>query len=445
MRPSRTLLRLAALLSLFLMAGLVAAAQQPSPPAPAQPAQPPAAEKQVKEYTLTPEKYEQAIAYSRAQYQLYFIGFVYGLAILLVVLLARLAPRFRDWAERASQRRVIQVIIFAPLLQLALGVLGLPTDIYGHWLSLRYDQSVQGWGSWFWDYTKAGLIGLVIGTFLIWILYGVVRRSPRRWWFYFWLASLPILVFLLFIAPVVIHPLFFKFEPLEKTQPALVTEIEKVVERGGLTIPRDRMFEMKASEKLKSVSAYLTGFGASKRVVVWDTTIGKMTVPQTLFVFGHEMGHYVLGHIPKRIAFIAVVLLVCLFLGYRGMHWALGRWGERWGVRGVDDWASLPVLMLLLSLFGFLFSPAGSSYSRWQEHQADVYGLEVIHGLVPESGRVAGEAFQILGEINLADPEPSTFIKVWLYSHPPLNERIVFAQAYDPWGKGEKPQFVPAQ
>lgn len=436
------------LLAIFLLALLPAGAQAPSPvPSPGQAgatAPPPAPEKQVKGYTLSPEKYEKAIAFSRARYRLYFINFGYGLGLLVLILRLRVAPRFRDWAERASGRRIGQVVVFTPLLLLTLGVLGMPTDVYSQWLSLKYEQSVQSWPSWLWDWTKGQLIGLVIGTILIWILYGVIRRSPRRWWFYFWLASLPILVFLLFITPVVIEPLFFKFTPLEKTQPQLVAEIEKVIERGGLTIPRERMFEMNASSKLKSVNAYVTGFGASKRVVVWDTTISKMTIPQTLFVFGHEMGHYVLGHLMKGIAFTAVVLLIFLFLGYRGMHWAQGRRGDAWGVRGVEDWASLPVLLVFLTVLGFLFSPVNNSFSRYLEHQADIYGLEVTHGLVPDSPQVAAQAFQILGEINLADPDPSAFIKIWLYSHPPLNERIVFAQTYDPWSKG-KPQFVPAR
>ncbi len=254
--------------------------------------------------------------------------------------------------------------------------------------------------------------------------------------------SLPIIVFLLFLSPYVIQPLFFDFQPLADTQPKLVAEISRVVERGGLEIPPERMFEMNASEKLKSVNAYVTGFGASKRVVVWDTTIEKMTIPQALFVFGHEMGHYVLGHILKSMAFIAGLLLVFLYLGYRGLHWALDRWGLRWDLRGADDWASLPALMLFFSVFGFLASPAFNTFARHYEHQADVYGLEVIHGIVPDSGRVAAQAFQILGEINLADPDPHPFIEFWLYSHPPLNQRVVFARTYDPWSKGEEPRFI---
>jgi STE24 endopeptidase len=448
--------RLFLLLAVALLFGFAAYAQQPAqaPPeeAPAAAAQQPAPEaaapatteekKPVTEFTLPPEKYEKAIAFSRAKYQLYFIDFIYGLIVLLAVLAWRVAPKFRDWAERASKRRFVQVLVFTPLIVLTLDVLGLPTAIYRQWLSLKYEQSIQGWGSWFWDWTKGELIGIVVSIFLVWILYGVIRRSPRRWWFYFWLTAIPIIVFLLFISPVIIDPLFFKFTPLEGKQPELVSQIEQVVKRGGLEIPRDRIFEMNASSKLKSVNAYVTGFGASKRVVVWDTTIANMNKGQTLFVFGHEMGHYVLHHIPRTIAFLSAVLLVALFLGYHAMHRAQRRWGERWGIRGIDDWASLPVLLLFFSVFSFFISPVINTYSRAQEHEADVYGIEVIHGIVPHSHDAAAEAFQILGEISLSDPKPNAFIKVWLYSHPPLNERIEFIRSYDPWSRGEPRKFV---
>lgn len=401
------------------------------------------AKQDVRTFTLSPEKYEKAVAFSRAKYRLYFFEFVYGVVVLLGILTWRLAPRLRDWAERASARRFLQVIVFAPLLQGAIAVLNLPTDLYRQWLARHYDQSVQGWGSWAWDWTKGLLVALVVGTLIVWILYGVIRRSPRRWWFAFWLASLPIIVLLVFVAPVLIDPLFYEFEPLAQPQPELVAQLEKVVERGGLQIPRERMFQMKASAKLKAGNAYVSGVGASKRVVVWDTTLAQLTPAQTLSVFGHEMGHYVLWHIPRTLAFLAVLLLPLLYLGFRGMQGALARWGARWAIRGADDWASLPVLMLLFSVLLFFSAPVLNTYSRYQEHEADVYGLEVIHGIVPDSALAASQAFQILGEIALADPDPHPFIRFWLYSHPPLRERIEFARAYDPWARGEPRRFVP--
>ncbi len=402
----------------------------------------PGAQREVKSYTLPPEKYKQAVEFARARYRLYPIEVVYGILVLLVILHWRLAVRFRNLAEAASPRRFVQALVYGPLLLATLGVLGLPDDIYRQWLELKYQQSVQSWVSWFWDWTKGGMLSLLLGVFLVWILYGVMRRSPRRWWLHFWMVSIPITVFLVFLQPLVVDPLFFKFQPLAERQPVLASEIAKVVERAGFHIPPERMFEMNASEKLRSVNAYVTGLGASKRVVVWDTTIEKMTTPQTLFVFGHEMGHYVLGHIWKGIIFTVVTLFLGLYLGYRGMAWVLQRWGPGWGIRAPDDWASLPVLLLLLAVFMFLGSPAFSGFSRYLEHQADIYGLEAIHGLVPDSSQVAAQSFQAMGEIDLADPDPSPIVEFWLFSHPSEKERIDFALHYDPWSTGQEPKFV---
>ena len=176
---------------------------------------------------------------------------------------------------------------------------------------------------------------------------------------------------------------FNTFEPLEKTQPQLVEQIEKVIQRGGFTIPRDRMFEMQASAKVTTYNAYVTGIGSTKRVVVWDNTTRDLTVPETLFVFGHEMGHYVLNHVYKGLAFGAVLLLAGFWLGRRMVLATLARWGEAWRIRGLDDLAALPVLMLALSLLSFVGEPIGNAFSRHIEHQADIYGLEVTHGLFP--------------------------------------------------------------
>jgi Zn-dependent protease with chaperone function len=397
--------------------------------------------KQVKTYTLPPEKLAKAIAYSRAKNGLHFIAFAYSVAVLVVVLVWQVAPRFRDWAQAASRRRIVQACIFVPLLFLTLDVLNLPVSLYDQHLSLQYGQSIQGWGSWFWDWTKGELIEFVIASVLIWILYGVIRRSARRWWFYFWLASIPIVVFLQFLAPVVIAPLFYKFEPLAAKQPALVAEVEKVTARGGLAIPRDRMFEMKASEKLNSLNAYVAGIGASKRVVVWDTTLQKMTTPQTLFVFGHEMGHYVLGHVFVLIVVLCLLFLIFLYAGFLAMQRIISRAGKRWNIPAVDDWASLPLLLLVVTAVSFVMEPALNSFTRVLEHNADVYGLEVIHGIVPDAPQAAAQAFQILGEVSLSDPDPGAFIKFWLYDHPGVAERVRFAAEYDPWATGT-PKYV---
>jgi Zn-dependent protease with chaperone function len=293
-----------------------------------------------------------------------------------------------------------------------------------------------------WDWTKSELISLVISTLLFWGFYAVLRRSPTRWWLWAWIACLPLIVLLVFLTPVVIQPLFDTFEPLEKTQPQLMAPIRSVLARGGVEIPDARMFEMAASEKVTTYNAYVSGIGASKRVVVWDNTAKELTIPQTLFVFGHEMGHYVLDHIWKRLAFLSVALLLVFWLAYRTIGWVLARWGERWAVRAVTDWASLPALLLVVTVFTFVVQPCILAFIRYQEHQADVYGLEVIHGLVPDSSQVAAQGFQKLGEKAFAYPTPNRFLVFLTYDHPDIASRVRFALDYRPWDRGETNGFV---
>ena len=267
------------------------------------------------EYSPPPAQYARAKAYSHAHYTHFFINALYGLLVLLFVLRWRIAPKFRDLAERVSSRRVVQLIILAPLILLTINFLTIPSDVWDEALDRAYGLSVQTWPAWFTDWITNTIIMLIVGTILVAILYAVIRRSPRRWWFYFWLASIPVLLIVFFIQPIVIDPLFFKFTPLADTQPVLVSGIEKVTHRGGIDIPRDRMFLMNASSKTTTTNAYVTGFGSSKRVVIWDNTIAKATIPETLFVFGHEMGHYVLLHIPKEMSIIATIILLMLYFG----------------------------------------------------------------------------------------------------------------------------------
>jgi STE24 endopeptidase len=423
-----------------------------------QPAQPPAprsvsnqsavlegasgGEKIITEYAPPPENYRRSVEYSSARYHHYFVNALYGFLILLFILQWRLGPKYRDWAERISSRGLVQVIVYAPALLLTASILDLPADIWDQSLDRSFGLSVEHWGSWLMDWVTNQMVLLVVGTILVWILYAVIRRSRRRWWLYFWMASIPVLLAVFFLQPLVIDPLFFKFTPLQISHAELVARMEQVVHHGGMDIPPGRIYEMNASSKVSSVNAYVAGFGASKRAVVWDTTISTATVPEILFVFGHEMGHYVLLHIPKEISIDAAILLLLIYLGFRTANWMLARWGQRWGIRGIEDRASLPLLIFIISMLAFFATPAFNAVSRYFEHEADRYGLEVMHGIVPDQGQVAARAFEKSGEINLADPHPNLFIKIWMFDHPTRPERVQFAATYDPWSQGEAPRYV---
>lgn len=396
-------------------------------------------------YTLSHDRYEKAVAYSRAGYALYFLSVFVGFAVLLMVLWTGFAGRLRDYAQRKTENRFLQGLIFIPLLALILRLADLPVHAVWHGLSLHYEQSVQGWGSWLLDWGKFSAMVVLFYVIMGLLVFFAIRWSPRRWWFYFWLVSLPFLLLMFFLEPVIIDPLFFKFEPLASSQPQLAADLAKLTHRAGLEIPAERMFLMNASTKTNELNAYVTGFGTSKRVVIYDTLLKKMTAQETLFVFGHESGHYVLNHIRNGILFFSAVLLLALYLAYRLLSFVLDRWGLKWKIYGPHDWAALAILLLFIDAMAFVSSPIINGYSRMEEHNADVFGLELIHGIVPGSGQVAAHSFQAMGENDLADPNPPAFITFWLYTHPPLAERLVFAHSYDPWGKEQSPKYIKGQ
>lgn len=394
------------------------------------------------EYTLPPDKLAKSKALYDISGRLRIIGTIWSFVVLLGILYLGVVARFRDWAEKASHNSFVQALVAIPLFLLVLNVLDWPLSAYGHHISLQYGLSVQRWGSWFADVLKGLGISLVVSTLLLWLMIWIIRRSPRRWWFYFWLIILPVIVFFVIITPVVIDPMFNKFEPLDKTNPQLVDSIETVLHRGGVIIPRDRMFLMKASEKVTTLNAYVTGFGPSKRVVVWDTTIQKATTPETLFVFGHEMGHYVLNHVMIGLGAGAIGLFLGLYLLFRLSGWFLRRWGQRWHIRELGDWAALPMIFLIFSILGFFAQPIDAGVSRVLEHNADVYGLEVTHGINANSQEAAAHAFQVLGELSLVYPYPNRLLVFWYWDHPPIADRVRFAHQYDPWDTGQQPRYV---
>ena len=442
-------LLLALLLSLISLSAASTRAQsssdttKPSPAATtSSPTASPETQPLITAYTLPPDRDEKARAISKVRIRLLILNLVYGLAVLFIVLRAKLAPKFRDVAEKSSQSRFLQALIFSPLFVLTIDILSLPTGIYDNWIQRAYGLSVQSWPSWFWDWTKGEIVSVIISTIFISILYAAIRKSPARWWFYFWLVSLPIGLLLFFIQPLLIDPLFHKFEPLQQKDPALTAKLEKMVQRAGQDIPPDRMYWMGAGEKTTELNAYVTGFGASKRIVVWDTTIAKMNTEQIVFVAGHEMGHYVLHHIPKGMVFFAALFFIFFYIGYRLIDWMLVRWGQQWGIRALDDWASLPALLLLLSIITALGGPISNTFSRYVEHQADQYALEVTHGLTPDSGQIGAQSFNILGSVNLSDPDPSRLKILLIYDHPAIPDRIRFCLTYDPWSHGQQPEFV---
>jgi Zn-dependent protease with chaperone function len=360
---------------------------------------------------------------------------------LVILVRLRTGSAIAKIAARISSRAWLQGLIAAPLWLLILSALELPAAVLGHRVSLRYGLSIENWLPWWADWLKSTCLTLILGVFALTVLYALMRHSPRRWWLWFWIFTVPVVVLLTFAAPLIIDPLFNHFSPLADTNPALVDRLEQVAARGGLNIPPNRIFLMDASRKATGANAYVTGLGASKRIVVWDTTLHVESIPEILFTYGHEQGHYVLDHIPKGLTFSAVGLLLAYWIAFRLMQRLVSSQGESWRIDAVAGWSSTGLLLLLASILSFLAAPVANTFSRAIEHDADVYGQEVIHGLVPDPKATTVRSFCSDAMVWLDDPHPNRFVEFWTYSHPSTEERAQFAAHYDPWLPGQKPRF----
>lgn len=429
------------ILMLALTAGLAAAAARLARTTPTEAAAEQFAAHDRTAYTLPPGKLEKAVALDRTGMTLVVLGTVWSLAQLVLMLALGWIARMRDFAVGLSKSRWVQGYAFLFCLLLAVSLLNLPLGVCGHRVGLRYGLSVQGWGSWLADKGKLFALEWLLGGLLVLVMFRVIRKSPTRWWFRFWIPAALCVVAGVFASPYVFDPLFNQFEPLAASDPALVQRLEQVVARGGLSIPPERMFLMKASAKWTETNAYVTGFGASKRVVVWDTTVAKSTPDEIAFIFAHEMGHYALGHVALGTAMTCVALLPFLWLGYQGMRLLLRQYGAAWRIPSQEDWGALAVLALVLLTLVAITDPFNNGVSRAIEHDADVYGQEAVHGIVADPQAVGLRSFRDLGEDSLDDPTPHPVFEIWFDTHPPVRFRAAFAEAYDPWAAGAHPKY----
>lgn len=392
-------------------------------------------------YTLSGDTLARAEALGRTERRMEIAGAVWMPAALLLLLLTGAAARMRDVATLRTQSLWIQGYGFTLLVLVALRLIELPLAIWGHRTAVQYGLSVQHWASWFGDWGKGLALDWAIGGLIAVLLMWVLRRAGRSWWLWFWGLAAALVIAGVFVSPYVIDPIFNRFTPMQQIDPALVAQLEKVVARSGMSIPPERMFVMQASAKSTELNAYVTGFGASKRVVVWDTTITHSSPDEIAFIFAHELGHYALGHVALGTALTCLALLPFFWMGDRCTRRIIERFGTRWRVASVVDWAGIVALTLTLSVLSTLSGPFANAFSRAMEHDADVYGQEAVHGLVSDPQTVGQRSFQVLGEDSLDDPTPHPAFEWWFDTHPTIRFRAAFTRAYDPWSTGEQPRY----
>ena len=369
---------------------------------------------------VTPEM----IRHSRIYDVLYFVGFFYSVGVLLLILNTRVSARLRDVA-RVRWRFVAAMLYFA-LLSIVTTAVEFPLTLYaGFIVPHQFALTHQSFASWLGDFAKAVAVDIAVGAFLA-ALTLLAIRIMRRWWIAVWLGTVPVIIIGIVLTPLIIDPLFNDFVPLR--DPVLRRDLLSEAARAG--IEGSRVYQVNKSKQTTEMNAYVTGIGPSKRIVLWDTLLAKLDHDEIIGVMGHEMGHYVMHHLWKGIAFAVAIALIVIFAGQRAYESGLARWGAKWAITDSADPAALPWLLVIVSTILFLLSPVTSAYSRHLEHQADKFGLELTH-----LNEATASSFVKFAEDSKVDPDPPRFIEWWRYSHPAPRKRIEFALEYREAGK----------
>lgn len=359
-------------------------------------------------------------AYFEGGYWLILWDFLAGVMVCIVLLNLRWSARMRDWAERVTRFKPVHTLVYWCEYLLLTSILTFPLGVYeGYTREHKYGLATQTFGPWMMDQLKFLLVNAVLGGIISIILFGIVRRLPRTWWIWGAIATMAFLIFVVLIAPAYLVPIFNTVTVLNN--PKITQPILRLARANG--IPARDVDEIDASKQTTRMSANVSGFGRTMRITLNDNLLRRGSPEEIQAVMGHEMGHYVLNHVYKSILFFLVITVAGFGLLRWALEWSLKHWGEKWQIRGVGDTAILPLVVLLGSIFSFVLTPIFNTYTRTQEYEADMYGLNASRQ--PDG---FAQAAIHLGEYRKMSPGP---MEEWIFfDHPSGRNRIYAAMRW---------------
>ena len=361
----------------------------------------------------------EARRYNRIHRWLEFSDFALGLAFLLVLLLSGWNATLRDWAYHAAfQNYTLAVFIYVFMLLLGGKLLGVGLDYYGLRLERRFALTTQKTRSWLWDETKGFLVGLLFAAIIAELLYFAIRQSPQHWWIISWAMFMALFIVLAQIAPLILFPIFYKFEPLENDD--LKQRLVKLSESAGTKVRG--IYKWHLSEKSRKANAALTGLGATRRIILADTLLDHYSPEEIEAVLAHELGHHVHKHILKSIFVQAGITLFGFWAANYVLHLSIEQWSM---FDTLSDFSNLPLLVLVSTVLSILLMPAMNAYSRFNERQADRYAFKTIRSVQPFITSMNKLAAQ-----NLAEKTPARWVEWLFHSHPAISRRVAAAEAW---------------
>ena len=362
----------------------------------------------------------EARRYNRIQRWVGIADFVIGSVFLVLLLITGWSGWLRDLAlRRGFQNYTLAVFLYLFFLLLISKVLGLGLDYYGFRLERRFQLSTQKLRSWLWDEAKGFLVELVMATIVVELLYFMIRQSPQHWWLITWALFMGLFILLAQLAPVVLFPIFYKFEPLDNED--LRRRLVQLGERAGTRVRG--VYRWKLSEKSKKANAALTGLGSTRRIILADTLLDNYAPEEIEAVLAHELGHHVHRHILKSILVQAAITLLGFWIANFVLHYAV----DHHMFEELSDFANLPLLAITATVLSLLLMPALNAYSRYNERQADRYAFESIDSVEPFIS-----SMNKLAQQNLAERTPAKWIELLFHSHPAISRRVAAAEE---WGR----------
>jgi len=360
----------------------------------------------------------------RAKSYLYHgLGASLGKAVVLVVLAfsvlgLRLSVSFGHFLRAYVSGTFWTVAIYVLIGYLMFWLVSFPLDYYeGYALQHKFGLSTEKCTGWLRDKVAMGILSVLIIFAFVEGAYGFMRFNPASWWLFTWVVSAFFIVFFVYVYPVLIMPLFYKYPKLEDED--LLNKLSELAAKAGIRIRG--VYEMKASAKTKKATAALAGIGSTRRMILSDTFLSNSSKDEIETTMGHEIGHQVYGHIWKYTVVFSAMFLLMLFLTSQVMQATVGFWG----LGSVDSADSLPLMAFVLGLFYAVFIPFMNSLSRWSEAHCDQYALNLV-----EKPDAYISKMTKLCDQNLRYAYPNRLIEFLFYDHPSGKKRIERALAY---------------
>lgn len=355
---------------------------------------------------------------------------VFSLGVPAIILVTGCSSKLRNVSKGIGKTTFIAAGIYGLLYTILDSAINFPLTFYaGYIQSHKFGLSHQPLSIWIKNYFLDLVIG-ALGIFLIlWIPYFIIKRSPKRWWLYTGIISIPISLFLFYAQPVIIDPLFNEFKTIENkaTERSLVELTEKANIKGCTILKVDK------SKETTMINAYMTGVGKVRRIVLWDTALDKLSLRELRFVTAHEIGHYVLSHIKKLFIIQTVMTFIVLYIVHATAPTIINKFRRKFKFDNLNDVASFPLITLIISFCMIVITPTSNAYSCYIERQADAFAIELT-----KDNTAAISSFEKLSENGIIIPNPDPLYKLWKYDHPPVEERIEFFKNYRPWEQGKE-------